>query len=84
MKENLKKEKAKLHEQLSFLKKAIGEFKVERRAKWKAFKSSMKDDVTKIKRSIDKLSARKLNKQPKIVLPTNGSANGKVSVNEIG
>ncbi|CAN5429572.1 hypothetical protein BH09BAC3_BH09BAC3_06870 [soil metagenome] len=82
MKKNLKNEKAKLHEQLSSLKKTIGDFKVERKANWKAFKNSVKDDVNRIKRSIDKLSTQKLSKRIKIALPTNGAAHGKVSVTE--
>ena len=61
----------------------MGDFKVERRANWKAFKNSMKDEVSKIKKSIDKLNTRKLNRPIEISLPANGSAHGKVSANEI-
>ncbi|CAN5511065.1 hypothetical protein BH10BAC4_BH10BAC4_23490 [soil metagenome] len=82
-KKNLKKERVRLHKKLSSLKKAISNFKVERKANWKAFKNAMKDDVSKIKKSIDKLSASKWNKHRKVILPTNGSDNGKVSVSEI-
>ena len=84
IKKNLKVERAKLHEKLSSLKKIIGDFKVERRANWKAFKNSMKDEVSKIKKSIDKLRTRKLDRPMEISLPTNGSAHGKVPANEIG
>ena len=83
-KENLKKERAKLYEKLSSLKTMISDFKVERKANWKVFKNAIKDEVSQLKKSIHKLSIHKLNKQMKSSLPTNGSAHGKVTVNEIG
>ena len=83
IRKNLKVERAKLHEKLSSLKTMISDFKVERKANWKVFKNAMKDEVSQLKKSIHKLSIHKLNKQMKSSLPTNGSANGKVTVNEI-
>ena len=43
----------------------ISDFKVERKANWKAFKNAMKDEVSQLKKSIHKLSIHKLNKQMK-------------------
>ena len=58
LKENLKKEKAKLHEKISSLKKIISDYKVERKTNWKEFKNKMNDDKNKIEKSIDKLTSR--------------------------
>ena len=84
IKKNLKVERAKLHEKLSSLKQMMSDFKVERRTNWKAFKNSMKDEVSKIRKSIDKLSTRKLDRPIEISLSANGSAHGKVPAKEIG
>jgi uncharacterized FlgJ-related protein len=48
----LKKEKLNPEEEISSLKKAMNDYKVERKANWKAFKNKMNDDIDKIEKSL--------------------------------
>ena len=56
-KETSKKEKTKLHKELSSLNKLLCDYKVERKANWKSFKNKINDDIDKIEKSINKLAA---------------------------
>ena len=56
VKETLKMEKAKLHDEISSTKKSFIDYKIERKANWKQFKAKMNDDVSKIEKSILKLT----------------------------
>ncbi len=56
-KETLKKEKTELYEQISSAKKSMSEYKAERKANWKEFKNKMNDDIDKIEKSVDELTA---------------------------
>ncbi|MEO5947997.1 MAG: hypothetical protein ABIP79_14360 [Chitinophagaceae bacterium] len=62
LKENLKKEKARLHEDILSLKKSVSDYKVGRQDEWKEFKNKANDEVKKIKHSLDELTARYKNK----------------------
>ena len=53
-KEILKKEKTKLHKELSSLNKLLSDYKVERKANWKSFKNKMNNDIDKIEKLINK------------------------------
>ena len=55
-KEALKKDKANHYNQISSLKKIMSDYKVERKANWKEFKSKMEDDISKIEKSITELT----------------------------
>ena len=57
LKDNSKKERSTHHKELSSLKKLLGDYKVERKANWKSFKRKMNDDIGKIEKSINKLTA---------------------------
>lgn len=57
-KETLKKDKTNHYNEISSLKKIMSDYKVERKTNWKEFKSKMKDDIGKIKKSINELTAR--------------------------
>ena len=57
LKDNSKKERSSQHKELSSLKKLLSDYKVERKANWKSFKRKMNDDIGKIEKSINKLSA---------------------------
>ena len=56
LKDNSKKEKSSQHKELSSLKKLLSDYKVERKADWKSFKSKMKISIGKIEKSINKLA----------------------------
>ncbi len=55
----LKKEKANHEKEISSLKKVMSDYKLERKANWKTFKSKMKDDIDKIEKSLGKLTDHK-------------------------
>ena len=57
LKDNSKKDKSSHHKELSSLKKLLSDYKVERKADWKSFKSKMKDSIGKIEKSMNKLPA---------------------------
>ena len=57
MKATLKNEKAKLNKEISSAKKSLKDFKAKRKADWKEFKNKMNDNIDKIEKSVDKLSA---------------------------
>ena len=57
LKDNSKKERSSQHKELSSLKKLLSDYKVERKANWKSFKRKMNDDIVKIEKSINKLTA---------------------------
>lgn len=56
VKETLKMEKAKLHDEILSTKKSFSDYKIERKANWKEFKAKMNDDENKIEKSILKLT----------------------------
>ncbi|MBA2612353.1 MAG: hypothetical protein H0U95_10305 [Bacteroidetes bacterium] len=58
-KEILKMEKMQLHKEITALKENLASYKVERKANWKTFKTKTVDDIKKVKKSINKLSASK-------------------------
>ena len=57
LKDDSKKEKSSQHKELASLKKLLSNYKVERKAEWKSFKSKMKDSIGKIEKSINNLAA---------------------------
>ena len=57
LKDDSKKGKASHHKELSSLKKLLSDYKVERKADWKSFKSKMKDSIGKIEKSMNRLAA---------------------------
>ncbi|MEO7305838.1 MAG: hypothetical protein ABIR78_08645 [Ferruginibacter sp.] len=57
LKDNSKKEKSTYHKELSSLKKLLSDYKAERKANWKSFKRKMNDDIGKIEKSINKVTA---------------------------
>ena len=54
----LRKNKSKLQKEILFLKKNVNAYKKERKAQWKLFKNKMKEDISKIQKSIDELTLR--------------------------
>ncbi|MEO7088655.1 MAG: hypothetical protein ABIZ51_07685 [Bacteroidia bacterium] len=58
----LKKEKSNYVKEISSLKKAMNDYKVERKANWKTFKTKMNNDIDKIEKSVGRLSKNKKNK----------------------
>ena len=54
LKDDSKKDKYRHHKELSSLKKLLSDYKDERKADWKSFKSIMKDSIGKIEKSINK------------------------------
>ena len=56
-KETSKEEKTKLHQELSSLNKLLSDYKVERKANWKSFKTKINNDIDKIEKSINKMAA---------------------------
>jgi hypothetical protein len=57
-KETLKKDKENHYNEISSLKKIMSDYKVERKANWKSFKTKMNDDIGKIEKSINELTTR--------------------------
>ena len=57
LKDDSKKDKYRHHKELSSLKKLLSDYKVERKADWKSFKSKMKDSIGKIEKSMNKVAA---------------------------
>jgi hypothetical protein len=57
LKDDAKKEKTSHHKELSSLKKLLSDYKVERKASWKKFKTKMNIDIEKIQKSLSKLAA---------------------------
>ena len=57
LKGNSKKETSSHLKELSSLKKLLSDYKVERKSSWKSFKRKMNDDIGKIEKSINKLTA---------------------------
>ena len=55
-KTELKKDKKKLHEEMSSLKKFMVDYKTERKATWRLFKNKMNNDLRRIGKSLDELS----------------------------
>ncbi len=55
----LKKEKLDHEKEIASLKKVMSDYKVERKANWKTFKSKMNDDIDKIEKSLGKLTKKK-------------------------
>ena len=76
----LKKEKKELHKEISSLLKTIGTYKDDRRAHWKSFKKEMKNEIGKIKKSIDKLVVKTPTKQTKVRLHSNGDVHAKTAI----
>ncbi|MBA2613593.1 MAG: hypothetical protein H0U95_16645 [Bacteroidetes bacterium] len=58
-KEIIKLEKSQLHKDIVSLKKNLVDYKIERKANWKAFKAKTNEDITKVKKALDKFSAKK-------------------------
>jgi hypothetical protein len=58
-KESLKKEQTKLHDEISSAQKSLSNYKVERKAEWKEFKSKMNESIDKIEKSVDEMTSRK-------------------------
>jgi hypothetical protein len=56
LKNGSKKGKKSHHKELSSLKKLLSDYKVERKADWKSFKSKMKDNIGKIEKAMNKLA----------------------------
>ena len=50
VKKTRKKNKVKLREELQTLKKALNDYKKERRANWKFFKNKMHEDIRLLKK----------------------------------
>jgi len=61
-KEIMKLEKSQLHKEIETLKKNLEDYKVERKANWKAFKNKINEDIDKVKKLISKFSSKKLAK----------------------
>ena len=57
LKNGSKKGKKSHLKQLSSLNKLLSDYKVERKADWKSFKSKMKDSIGKIEKVMNKLSS---------------------------
>ena len=57
LKDDSKKEKTGQLKELASLKKLLGDYKVERKAEWKSFKSKMKNSISKIEKSMNKMAA---------------------------
>ena len=57
LKDDSKKEKTGQLKELASLKKLLGDYKVERKAEWKSFKSKMKNSISKIEKSMNKIAA---------------------------
>jgi uncharacterized protein YlxW (UPF0749 family) len=53
IKKSFKKEKTTLSAEISSLKKSLSDYKAERKANWKTFKSKMHDDISKLKKLIN-------------------------------
>ena len=56
LKDDSKKEKTGQLKELASLKKLLGDYKVERKAEWKSFKSKMKNSIGKIEKSMNKIA----------------------------
>jgi hypothetical protein len=56
LKDDSEKEKTSHHKELSSLKKLISDYKVERKANWRSFKSKMKDSIGKLEKSVNRPS----------------------------
>ena len=54
LKKDPKKVQKSNHKELSSLKKLLSDYKAERKADWKSFKTKMKDSIGKIEKSMDK------------------------------
>ena len=57
LKDDSKRGKTSQYKELSSLRKLLSEYKVERKADWKAFKNKMKNSIGKIEKSMNKLSS---------------------------
>ena len=57
LKDDYKRGKTSHYKELSSLRKLLSEYKVERKADWKAFKNKMKNSIGKIEKSMNKLSS---------------------------
>jgi hypothetical protein len=51
LKDDSEKEKTSHHKELSSLKKLLSDYKVERKANWRSFKSKMKNSIGKLEKS---------------------------------
>lgn len=52
----IKKKESILLKEISFIEKNMINYKIERKASWKSFKSKMETDINKIKQSIEALT----------------------------
>ena len=57
LKKDSNEEKTGQHKELASLKKILTDYKVERKAEWKSFKSKMKNSIGKIEKSMNKIAA---------------------------
>jgi hypothetical protein len=55
LRDDSKKEKASHHKELSSLRNLLSDYKVERKANWKASKNKMNNDIEKIEKSLKRL-----------------------------
>jgi hypothetical protein len=56
LKDDSEEEKTSHYKELSSLKKLLRDYKVERKANWKSFKSKIKDSIGKLEKSVDRPS----------------------------
>ncbi len=50
IKKTSKKDKSKLRKEITSLKKALNDYKLERRSNWKSFKNKMNNDISQLKK----------------------------------
>ena len=54
LKNDFKKGQTRRYKELTSLKKLLSDYKTERKADWKSFKSKMKESIGKLEKSMDK------------------------------
>ena len=52
----IKKKESILLKEVTFIEKNLANYRAERKASWKSFKSKMESDITQIKKSIEALT----------------------------
>ena len=61
--ETVKSKKANLREAILLLEITMSEYKAERKAHWKSFKSKMNEDIEKVKKSANELPGKSKSKK---------------------
>jgi hypothetical protein len=54
---NRKAEEVKLQNEISSLKKRLADYKADRKSEWKSFKNKFSEDLDKVEKSLNELSA---------------------------